>query len=282
MDVESAMNRRSGAAPGRWLTLLLLTVLAAVTLFPFIWMAATSVKPMGDVLGAPERLLPSTYDFSTYTKIWSEVPFARYFLNSLVFACSVVVISVFLNSLAGYAFARLPFKGRSLLFILILCTMMIPFQVTMTPLFLIIYKLGMIDTYQGLIIPRAADAFGIYMMRQFFLTLPKDLEESGRIDGANEFKIYFRIMLPLCKPAFVTLGVFTFMGNWNDLLYPLLLTNSEQFRPIQAAIALFSGKYGTDYSFVMTGLLIASVPTIVAYLFAQRFFVSGIAMTGIK
>lgn len=253
-----------------------------MTLFPFIWMACTSIKPIGDVLGAPERLLPITYDFSTYTKIWSEVPFARYFMNSLVFACSVVAIALFLNSLAGYAFARLQFKGRDLLFVLILCTMMIPFQVIMTPLFLIIYKLGMIDTYQGLIIPRAADAFGIYMMRQFFLTLPKDLEESGRIDGASEFRIFFQIMLPLCRPAFVTLGVFIFMGNWNDLLYPLLLTNSETFRPIQAAIALFAGKYGTDYSFVMTGLLLASVPTILAYIFAQRFFVSGIAMTGIK
>ncbi|WP_123041160.1 carbohydrate ABC transporter permease [Cohnella candidum] len=280
--MESTMRRRQSADPGRWVVLLLLTILALATIFPFVWMASTSVKPMGDVLGAPERLLPLTYDFSTYTKIWSEVPFARYFVNSLIFSSSVVVIALFLNSLAGYAFARLPFKGRNLLFILILCTMMIPFQVIMTPLFIIIYKLGMIDTYQGLIIPKAADAFGIFMMRQFFLTLPRDLEESGRIDGANEFRIYFRIMLPLCKPAFVTLGVFIFMGNWNDLLYPLLLTNSEQFRPIQAAIALFAGKYGTDYSFVMTGLLLASVPTIIAYICAQRFFVSGIAMTGIK
>jgi ABC-type sugar transport system, permease component len=276
------MNRRKGIDLGRWVIVLLLLVLAAATIFPFIWMASTSVKSMGEVLSSPQRLLPASYDFSTYTKIWSEVPFGRYFLNSLIFSCSVVVIALFLNSLAGYAFARLQFKGRNLLFILILCTMMIPFQVTMTPLFLIIYKLGMIDTYQGLIIPRAADAFGIFMMRQFFLTLPKDLEESGRIDGASEFRIYFQIMLPLCKPAFVTLGVFIFMGNWNDLLYPLLLTNSEQFRPIQAAIALFAGKYGTDYSFVLTGLLLASVPTLAAYLFAQRFFVSGIAMTGIK
>ncbi|ACT00286.1 binding-protein-dependent transport systems inner membrane component [Paenibacillus sp. JDR-2] len=280
--MDSTMNRRKSIDLGRWIIILLLLALAVATLFPFIWMASTSVKSMGEVLGSPQRLLPAHYDFSTYTKIWSEVPFARYFLNSLVFSCSVVAIALFLNSLAGYAFARLPFKGRNVLFILILCTMMIPFQVTMTPLFLIIYKLGMIDTYQGLIIPRAADAFGIFMMRQFFLTLPKDLEESGRIDGASEFRIFFQIMLPLCKPAFVTLGVFIFMGNWNDLLYPLLMTNSEQFRPIQAAIALFAGKYGTDYSFVLTGLLLASIPTLVAYLFAQRFFVSGIAMTGIK
>lgn len=276
------MNRRKSFDPGRLIIIVLLMALAVSTIFPFIWMASTSVKSMGEILGSPQRLLPVHYDFSTYTKIWSEVPFGRYFVNSLVFSCSVVIIALFLNSLAGYAFARLQFKGRGLLFILILCTMMIPFQVTMTPLFLIIYKLGMIDTYQGLIIPRAADAFGIFMMRQFFLTLPRDLEESGRIDGASEFRIFFQIMLPLCKPAFVTLGVFIFMGNWNDLLYPLLMTNSEKFRPIQAAIALFAGKYGTDYSFVLTGLLLASIPTLVAYLFAQRFFVSGIAMTGIK
>jgi multiple sugar transport system permease protein len=280
--METALKRRRSIDFSRLIVLILLVFLAVATIFPFLWMASTSVKPLGEVLGAPERFLPSTYDFSTYVRIWSEVPFARYFMNSLVFASSVVIIALFLNSLAGYAFARLQFKGRDVLFIVILCTMMIPFQVTMTPLFLIVYKLGMIDTYQGLIIPRAADAFGIFMMRQFFLTLPKDLEESGRIDGANEFRIFFQIMLPLCKPAFVTLGVFIFMGNWNDLLYPLLLTNSETFRPIQAAIALFAGKYGTDYNFVMTGLLLAAVPTLVAYLFAQRFFVQGIAMTGIK
>lgn len=261
---------------------LVLVLLAVATLFPFVWMLLTSLKTKGDILANPGTLLPREFVFDTYINIWSEVPFAQYFLNSLLFATAVTVISLLFNSLAGYAFARLPFRGKNVLFILILATMMIPFQVTMLPLFLMINKMGLYNTFQGLVIPRAADAFGIFMMRQFFLTLPSDLEEAARIDGANEFTIFFRVMAPLCKPIFLTLGVFTFMGNWNDLLYPMLLTSSERFRPIQAAIALFSGKYGTDYNFVMTGLLLAAIPTIIAYLFAQKYFVEGIAMTGMK
>lgn len=259
-----------------------LIILAIITIFPFVWMLFTSLKTKGDILANPGNLLPREFVFDTYINIWYEVPFAQYFLNSLLFATAVTVISLLFSSLAGYAFARLPFRGKNVLFILILATMMIPFQVTMLPLFLMINQLGLYNTFQGLVIPRAADAFGIFMMRQFFLTLPSDLEEAARIDGANEFTIFFRVMAPLCKPMFLTLGVFTFMGNWNDLLYPMLMTSSEKFRPIQAAIALFSGKYGTDYNFVMTGLLLAAIPTILAYIFAQKYFVEGIAMTGMK
>lgn len=261
---------------------ILLVLLAAITLFPFVWMIFTSMKTKGDILANPSSLLPQQFVFDTYLNIWNEVPFARYFLNSLIFAGCVTLISLVLNSMAGYAFARLRFKGRDALFLLVLCTMMIPFQVIMTPLFLMISKMKLYNTLLGLVLPRASDAFGIYMMRQFFITLPADLEEAGRIDGANEFKIFYRIMLPLCKPIFVTMGVFTFMGNWNDLLYPMLMTSSDQWRPIQAAIMLFSGKYAVEINFVMTGLLLAAIPTILAYLFAQKYFVEGIAMTGIK
>jgi multiple sugar transport system permease protein len=259
-----------------------LAILAAVTIFPFVWMVFTSMKIKGDILANPSSLLPKQFVFDTYINIWHEVPFARYFLNSLIFAGCVTALSLILNSMAGYAFARLSFKGRNFLFITVLCTMMVPFQVIMTPLFLMISKLGLYNRLLGLVLPRASDAFGVFMMRQFFITLPIDLEEAGRIDGANEFKIFFRVMLPLCKPIFVTMGVFTFMGNWNDLLYPMLMTSSEKWRPIQAAIMLFSGKYAVEVNFVMTGLLLAAVPTITAYLFAQKYFVEGIAMTGIK
>ena len=242
----------------------------------------TTMKTKGDILANPARLLPQKFVFDTYLSIWKEVPFANYFKNSFFFAGCVMAISLFFNSLAGYSFSRIKFKGHNVIFIFILCTMMIPFQVIMTPLFLMINKFGMYDTFFGLVIPRMADAFGIFMMRQFFLTLPADLEEAGRIDGLNEFGIYFRIMLPLCKPIFMTLGVFTFMGNWNDLLYPMIFTSSEKFRPIQAAIALFVGKYGIEYNFFMTGLVLAALPLIIAYLCAQRYFVEGIAMTGLK
>lgn len=261
---------------------ILLFLLLIITLFPFVWMLLTSMKTKGDILANPTHLLPQPFDFSTWVSIWVKVPFLLYFKNSLIFAGCVVVISLTLDSFAGYAFARLPFRGKNVMFILVLCTMMVPFQVIMTPLFLLITKMGIYNSYLALILPRAADAFGIFMMRQFFLTLPVELEEAGRIDGASEPAIYFRIMFPLCKPIFMTLGVFHFMGNWNDLLFPMLMTSSEKYRPIQAAIALFSGEYATEVNFVMTGLLLAAVPTIVAYLFAQKYFVEGITMTGLK
>jgi len=260
----------------------ILVITALTTVFPFIWMLLTSFKSRREIMTNPSGFLPEEWIFTTYTQIWSEVPFARYFLNSLIFAGCVMAISLILNSLAGYAFARLRFKGRDVLFILILCTMMVPFQIIMTPLFLMINSMGLYNTFAGLILPRASDAFGIFMMRQFFVSLPADLEEAGRIDGANEFTIFFRIMLPLCKPIFITMGVFTFMGNWNDLLYPMILTSSDRYRPIQAAITLFAGKYVTDYGFLMTGLILASIPIIIAYLVAQKYFVEGIAITGIK
>lgn len=280
---QKSLNKVAvSSAVGAVVVKILLIALAVCTLFPFVWMVFTTMKTKGDILANPASLLPQKFVFDTYVSIWSEVPFASYFKNSLVFAGLVMVISLLFDSLAGYAFARIKFKGHNVVFLLILCTMMIPFQVTMTPLFLMINKMGLYDSFAGLVIPKMADAFGIFMMRQFFLTLPAELEEAGRIDGASEIGIFFRIMQPLCKPIFITLGVFTFMGNWNDLLYPMIITSSEKYRPIQAAIALFAGKYGIEYNFFMTGLVLAAVPLIIAYLFAQKYFVEGIAMTGIK
>jgi len=184
--------------------------------------------------------------------------------------------------MSGYAFARLHFKGRNSLFVLVLCTLMVPFQVTMIPIFIEIFKMGLINTYLGLVLPRASNAFGIFMMRQFFLTLPKDLEEAGRIDGCNEFRIFWRIMLPLCKPALISLCIFHFMYNWNDLLYPLLLTTTNEMRPIPAGLALFMGQHVIEYSVLMAGATIALAPIITAYIISQKYFIKGIAMTGLK
>jgi multiple sugar transport system permease protein len=260
----------------------LLLLLAAVVLYPFIWLLFSSLKSDAEFLGAPTTLLPATFTVEAYTGVWSRIPFLAFYKNTVIFAGSVTLISLLFDSMAGYAFARLRFKGRNVLFILVLSTMMIPFQVIMIPLFVEIYKLGMIDTYWGLIIPRATSAFGIFMMRQFFLSLPRDLEEAARIDGCSEIRIYRSIMLPLCKPAFASLGIFHLMANWNDLLYPMLITSSNEMRPIQAGIALLVGKYMTEYNYVMASSWLALLPILVAYLFAQRYFIKGIAMTGIK
>lgn len=259
-----------------------LFALAVGCLYPFLWLMFSSFKPEMDLLRHPANLLPQTFTFEAYVQIWERLPFLHFYKNTVIFAFSVTAISLLFDSMAGYAFARLQFKGRNVLFVLVLCTMMIPFQVIMIPLFVEIARLGWIDTYAGLIIPRATSAFGIFMMRQFFLSLPKDLEEAARIDGCNEFAIYMKIMAPLCKPAFASLGIFHLMANWNDLLYPMLITTSNEMRPIQAGIALLVGKYTSETNQVLASSVLALIPIVIAYLFAQKYFVKGIAMTGLK
>jgi multiple sugar transport system permease protein len=199
-----------------------------------------------------------------------------------VFAGGVTVLSVFLDSMAGYAFARIRFKGSRLLFQLVLATMMIPFQVLMIPLFLEVFKLGLLNTYWGLILPRASSAFGIYMMRSFFISLPKDLEESGRVDGLSELRIYWNIMLPLCKSAMVTLGLFHLMNNWNDLIYPLMLTSSTEMRTLSAGLAMFVGQRSIEYGPTLAAAAVALLPLLVVYMLAQKYFVQGVATSGLK
>lgn len=259
-----------------------LAAIILITIYPFIWMLVTSFKFEGDIVKAPPTLWASRYTLTAYTDIWRRIPFLMFYKNSLIFAGGVTVISLLLDSMAGYAFARLQFKGRDILFLLVLSTLMIPFQVTMIPLFVELFKFNLLNTYFGLILPRATNAFGIFMMRQFFVTLPKELEEAARVDGCSEFTIYRKIMLPLCKPAFVSLAIFHFMYNWNDLLYPLLFTNSIEMRPLPAGLALFMGQHVIEYAILMAGACLALAPLLIAYLFSQKYFTKGIAMTGIK
>ena len=259
-----------------------LGILVVITLYPFVWMLFTSLKFEGDIVKFPPTLWANRYTFAAYQGIWERIPFLLFYKNSVIFAGGVTVISLLFDSMAGYALARLRFKGRNFFFVLILSTLMIPFQVTMIPLFVEVFKLQLLNTYWGLILPRATNAFGIFMMRQFFITLPKDLEEAARVDGCTEFMIYRKIMMPLCIPALASLGVFHFMFNWNDLLYPLLLTNSVEMRPLPAGLALFMGQHVIEYAVLMAGSCLALAPLVIAYLFSQKYFTKGIAMTGIK
>ena len=264
------------------LKFLLISIFAVVILYPFLWLLFTSFKPEHMIITFPPTFFPRQFTMHSYDSIWNRIPFMRYYTNSIIFAGSVTAIALLLNSMAGYAFARMKFKFRTFLFWLILCTMMIPFQVIMIPLYSGVFFMGLIDTHLGLILPRASDAFGIFMMRQFFVSLPKDLEEAARIDGCSEFRIYSSIMLPLCKPIFVTLGIFIFLGNWNDLLYPMILTTSERMRTLQAGIAQFMGRFTVEFGVLMAGACLVIVPIIIAYIVAQKYFVEGIAMSGIK
>lgn len=263
---------------GRFALLLVLFLIA----FPFIWLLISSFKYEKDIISFPPRIFADKYTFDNYIKVWTTIPLVNYIKNTVIFAGGVMITSVFFDSLAGYAFARMTFKGKSALFYFVLLTMMIPFQVFMIPLFIEINQLGLLDTYAGLIIPRMTTAFGIFMMRSFFVGLPKDLEEAARIDGLNEFQIFLKIMLPLAKPAFLSLGIFTLMNNWNDLLYPLILTSSTEMRTLPAGLSLFSGQNISFYGPVMAGTVISMLPLLIIYMFAQKYFVQSSAMSGMK
>jgi len=273
---------KSNISSLKWVKNFFLVLLVIITIYPFVWMLVTSFKFEGDIVKFPPTLWAQRFTFAAYHGIWQRIPFLIFYKNSLIFAGGVTVVSLLLDSMAGYAFARLRFKGRNFLFILVLSTLMIPFQVTMIPLFVELFKFHILNTYLGLILPRATNAFGIFMMRQFFITLPKDLEEAARVDGCSEFTIYRKIMLPLCLPALASLGIFHFMFNWNDLLYPLLFTNTVEMRPLPAGLALFMGQHVIEYAILMAGSCLALAPLLIAYLFSQKYFTKGIAMTGIK
>jgi multiple sugar transport system permease protein len=259
-----------------------LAIGAVGILLPFIWMVATSLKTEGQIFSNPAQLLPSQPTVQAYIDVWRRIPFGRFFINSVIFAGSVTIVSLFLDSMAAYAFARLRFKGRDILFWVVLATLMVPFQITLIPLFLTVFHLGWLDTYQGLIVPRATNAFGIFLLRQFFLTLPPELDDAARIDGAGEFRIYWQIILPLSLPALATLAVFHFMYNWNDFLWPLIITSSPEMRTLPAGLTLFMGNYVIEHSVLMAGATISLLPLAIAFVFLQRYFVRGVAMTGLK
>ena len=236
--------RRTGVSIfGKILKYVGLVALGVITMYPFVWMIISSLKSDGMIMATPASLYVPNPSFEAYVKIWERLPFLTFFKNSVIFSAGVTASVLLFDTCAAYAFARLKFKGRNVLFIIVLSTLMIPFQVVMVPLFVELNKMRLLDTYLGLILPRAADAFGIFLMRGFFVTLPKDLEEAARIDGANEVQIFRIIILPLCVTAFLSLALFVFNGNWGDLLYPMLLTSKTSMRTLQAGIALMMAIY---------------------------------------
>ncbi|MBO0460169.1 MULTISPECIES: carbohydrate ABC transporter permease [Enterococcus] len=275
-------NRRKKFDGKKWLRVVGMLLVLLIIAFPFLWLIISSFKYEKDIISFPPRIFADEYTFDNYIKVWTTIPLLDYIKNTVIFAGGTVITSVFFDSLAGYAFARMRFKGKSVLFYFVLLTMMIPFQVFMIPLFIQANFLGMLDTYAGLIIPRMTTAFGIFMMRSFFVTLPDSLEEAARIDGLSEFKIFLKIMLPLSKPTLLSLAIFTLMNSWNDLLYPLILTTSSRMRTLPAGLALFTGQNISFYGPVMAGTVISMLPLLIIYVFAQKYFVQGTAMSGMK
>ena len=253
-----------------------------LVLVPIIWLFVSSFKTDSDVISYPPLFFPKEWTISQYLYVAKSIPIFDMTKSTVIFAGGVTLISVMFDSMAGYAFARMNFKGSKLLFSIILLTMMVPFQIIMTPLYIEIYKLKLLDTYLGLILPRATSAFGIYMMRSFFVGLPKSLEESGRMDGMGEFRIYRYLMLPLCKPALFSLAIFHFMNNWNDLLYPLMLTSSPDKRTLSAGLAILVGNKVIKYGPTLAATMISLTPLLVLYIACQKYFVEGIATAGTK
>ena len=261
----------------------LFTFLIAITvLIPILWLLVSSFKTDVGVIKFPPRFFPEEWTLHQYLYVGDSIPIFEMTENTVFFAGGVTVISLLFDSMAGYAFARMRFKGSKVLFSIILLTMMVPFQIIMTPLYIEVYKLHLLDSYLGLILPRATSAFGIYMMSSFFQGLPKSLEESGRIDGMSEFRIFWSIMMPLCKPALVSLGIFHFMNNWNDLLYPLMLTSSQNKRTLSAGLAVLVGNKVIKYGPTLAATMISLTPLLILYIFCQKYFIEGVAASGVK
>jgi multiple sugar transport system permease protein len=275
--------------PRRILVILGYIVLIAVTLtmvVPFIWMFSTSLKQPGTEFSYPPQLIPTDPDWSNYERLFTLVPFGRYFMNTLFVTTAIVLGQLLICSLAAYGFSRLKFMGRDVLFVLYLATMMIPFQVTLIPSFLMVFRFGWVNTYQGLIIPGISSAFGIFLLRQAFLGVPRDYQDAARLDGASEWRIFAEIMLPLNGPALATLAVFSFMGAWTDLLWPLLIAREENLRTLELGLAYFNASASafrqTNWPLMMAASVVVLLPVLVIYIFSQRYFIRGIALSGVK
>ena len=266
---------------GRVLVHLALFAGAVVVLVPFLWMLTTALKPPRLVHVAP-HIIPTRFEWRNFVEAWRADDFARFYLNSAIMAVGITAGQLLFSSLAGYAFARLRFPGRELLFWVVLATMMVPVYVTLIPSYLVVRGLGWLDSYPALIVPRLVSAFGIFLMRQHYLTIPRDLEEAALLDGASRLRIWLGVFVPLSGPALATLGIFSFLFAWNDFLWPLIVTTSPEMRTVQLGLAMFSGKYGTEWTLLMAGAVTATIPALLAFALGQRWFVRGIAGTGVK
>ncbi len=277
------MSRRTLLKAAGSITLhVVMYALAFITVAPFLWMVLTSFKELGDILTYPPSWVPRVFVWDNYTNAFQAAPFGRYYFNSMFVAVTVTLGQIITCSMAAYAFARLRFRGRDVLFYLFLGTMMIPGQVTMIPSFMVLHWFGWIDTYQALIVPGLASAFGTFLMRQFFMTIPRDLEDAAAIDGCGRFGILWRIILPLARPALATLAVFTFMGVFNDFLWALIVVSSEDMRTVQLGLAIFRDRYQTDWGQLMAASVASTLPILTVFFFAQKYFIKGITLSGIK
>lgn len=278
----AASSRRRRATLGATVTYAICAVVAVITLAPFAWMILGSLKTAAEASQYPPSLLPKTFAWSNYRDVFTSVPFLRYILNSFFVASSVTLIALLFHSMAAYSLARLRYPGRNALFVIMIATLMVPFSITLIPSFIIVRSLGWLDTYWALIVPAIFNAFGIFLLRQFYLGLPEELEEAALLDGDTPAGIFLHIALPLSRPILATLAVFFWLANWNNYLWPLIVTQSPKMRVIQIGVASFAGEHSTQWQLIMAGSTIAAVPGLILYLFMQRYLIEGIKLSGLK
>ena len=262
--------------------LVILIVLAIVSLFPVIWVALSSFKPQNELFSSPMTFFPKTWTLGNYISAISQGNFARYFMNTVFVACVSTVLTVLINIMAGYALAKYYFRGRNLIFGLMIATLMVPLQVIMIPIFLQLKNLGMLNSLWGIIIPPAATPTGIFLARQYMVNLSNSMIESARIDGAKELRIFVRIILPLSQPIIATITIFSFMWRWNDYILPLLVLSDQKNYTIQIAIKNFIGMNGTDWSSILSASVISMIPVTIIFVILQRYIIGGISAGGVK
>lgn len=280
MSVQAGRNGK-----GRRLLVHFILIMGALFMIgPFVWMILTSLKTLGESTQVPPVIFPGEIQWKNYTDIVDMLPFFQFYWNTIITTLAKVIGQVFLCSLAAYAFARIEFPGRNVLFMLFLSVLMVPGQVFLLPQFLIMKELGWLNTLTALIVPGLFSAFGTFLLRQFFMSLPKELEEAAKLDGCNHFQIYWRIMLPLARPGLIALAIFVALWSWNDLMWPLIVNSTPDKMPLSAGLAYLTGEHSnmTNYPILMAGSVLAIWPMIIIFIFLQKHFVEGITLTGSK
>lgn len=261
----------------------LLGIVAIVMLFPLLWLLSTAFKsPSEDIFQFPPQLLPSQPTFNNFVRVWQTNPFGRYLFNSTLIAVITVGLNLLFCALAAYPLARLEFRGREIIFTAIVTTIMIPFQIVMIPLYILTVQMGMKNSYLGIIFPAIASAFGIFLLRQAFQGVPKELEEAARIDGCSELGIWWNIMIPAVRPALVTLAIFVFIGSWSDFLWPLIVIDRPEFYTLPLGVAMLAGTFSLDWRLIAAGSVISIAPILILFLFLQRYIVPTDAGSGVK
>lgn len=261
---------------------LILIMGIVITILPFAWMILTSLKGQSEAIRVPPVIFPEVLRFGNYAKVFEKIPFARMYLNTIINALVVVVMQLLLCSMAAYAFGRIKFPGRNVIFGILLAVLMVPSSFFILPQYLIIQKMGLLNTIPALFIPNLFSAFGTFLLRQFFMALPDEIEDAARLDGCNHFMIYSRIMLPLIRSGLVALGILTLRFAWNDLMWPLIVNTSTEKMTLSAGLSFMQGQYATDYPTMMAGAVMAVLPLLILFAIFQKQFIEGVAMSGIK